>query len=252
MPRSSPIQSPADRRQRENAAVQAKILGAARKLFLKHGHEAVSMRKIASAIHYTPAALYVHFKDKEQLIRALMDQDFAVFAAALREANKEADPVHRLRAIGRAYVRFALTHPHHYRLMFMTPLPAACDPKKSSIERGNPNQDGYAFLRSTVQDCIAQGRFLPKYTSVDQTTLMCWACAHSVASLHIAHGTKEWVHWPDVLTACDTMLDALTEALTGTPIERILQTSVRTNASPGGNTGGVVNSIDPPHGGLTP
>lgn len=202
-----------ERRQKENAAVRARILAAARRLFLRHGLEAVSMRKIAAAIHYTPAALYVHFKDKEELVRSLMDGDFSLFHAALFEASRVHDPVERLRAIGRAYVRFALEHPHHYRLMFMTPMPCL-DKKHSTIQHGNPDQDGYAFLRSTVQACIADRRFSPRYNDLDATTLLCWSAAHSVVSLAITHGEHDWVRWPDPQSVADQMLDALIDGMT--------------------------------------
>lgn len=201
------------RRAQEKQQTQAKILAAARKLFLKEGVEAVSMRKIAKAIRYTPAAIYVHFKDKDELVRTLMQGDFAMFDRALFEVGRVADPVERLRGIGRAYVRFALEHPHHYRLMFMNPLPSP-EPGACSKNIDNPEEHGYAFLRATVADCISQGRFGPHFQNLDQSTMLCWAGAHSVVSLYIAHGDDPWIPWPEPVAAADAMLDALTDAMT--------------------------------------
>ena len=61
-----------DRRARERQQVRERILAAARRLFAQHGFEAVTLRKIAAAIDYAPGAIYLHFKDKEQLIRTLL------------------------------------------------------------------------------------------------------------------------------------------------------------------------------------
>jgi AcrR family transcriptional regulator len=201
------------RREQEKHQTQAKILVAARRLFLKEGVEAVSMRKIARAIRYTPAAIYVHFQDKDALVRALMGADFALFGAALREAGRETDPVERLRGIGRAYVRFALEHPHHYRLMFMNTLRCP-DPAECAQAMDNPEEHGYAFLRATVADCIRGKRFGPAFRDLDQASMLCWAGAHGVVSLYIAHGEDPWVPWPDPLATSDAMLDALIASMT--------------------------------------
>jgi len=58
-----------ERRERERKAVRKKILDAARELFVAEGYDAVTMRRIAETIEYSPTAIYFHFKDKETLIR---------------------------------------------------------------------------------------------------------------------------------------------------------------------------------------
>ena len=62
-----------DRRAREKAKVQEKILAAARELFLKHGYEAVSLRKIADG---EPAPVPPTIDDPAALdeIRAVLTQ----------------------------------------------------------------------------------------------------------------------------------------------------------------------------------
>ena len=54
-----------ERRERERKEVRKKILEAARGLFVAEGYDAVTMRRIAETIEYSPTAIYVHFKDKE-------------------------------------------------------------------------------------------------------------------------------------------------------------------------------------------
>src|ERR1700760_2352956 len=101
-----------ERREREKDATRDKIMSAARDLFAQEGYEAVSMRKIADAIEYSPTAIYVHFKDKEALLRELVSADFAKLAGVFIELAKIADPIERIRQIGHSYVKFALAYPN--------------------------------------------------------------------------------------------------------------------------------------------
>src|SRR5215468_1634410 len=132
---------PKQRREREKEEVKQKILDAARELFVEHGYEAVSMRKIAERIEYSPTAIYLHFKDKEAVLREICDADFGALAQGFATIARIADPRERLVATGNAYAEFGLTHPNHYRLMFMTPHPPFT--KESALERGNPEEDAY-------------------------------------------------------------------------------------------------------------
>ena len=125
--------STAARRAREMAAVRERILDAARDLFVEHGYDAVSMRKIADAIEYTAAALYTHFRDKEELMLELCRRDFRQFGETLVKLRKVTDPVERIARFGMAYLKFAMEHPNQYRLMFMTPPLCAVKPTAEDL-----------------------------------------------------------------------------------------------------------------------
>jgi AcrR family transcriptional regulator len=203
------------RREREKQEVRDKILDAARELFLAHGYEAVSMRKIADAIAYTPAALYVHFEDKEDLMREMCRRDFGRLAGVFKELAEVEDPIERIREIGLAYVGFALAYPNHYRLMFMTPNPDR--PKLGDEDlkrRGNPDEDAYAFLRKAVEDGLAAGRFRPDLTDADLVTQTLWASVHGVASLTICKADDPWVDCRPAETRTYLMVDAILTGLT--------------------------------------
>lgn len=186
-----------ERREREKAEIREKILEAARELFVSEGYEAVSMRKIAEKIEYSPTAIYLHFKDKEAVMRELCETDFYTLAQEFQEIGKIADPVERLLATGVAYARFALAHPNHYRLMFMTPHPHQHD-EEALIEKGNPEEDAYAFLKWTIADAVASGRLRPGLDDVELLAQTFWAGMHGVVSLQIAKCNDDWVDWrPD-------------------------------------------------------
>src|SRR5438132_3776284 len=101
----------AERRERERQKVRKKILDAARSLFAAHGYDAVTMRKIAEKIEYSPTAIYLHFRDKEALIQELCANDFLAFSERFREIATLTDPAEQLKSAGRIYVQFGLEHP---------------------------------------------------------------------------------------------------------------------------------------------
>ena len=112
-----------ERREREKSETRDKILDAARELFISEGYDGVSMRKVAEKIEYSPTAIYLHFTDNEELFHELVHEDFARLATVFQSAAMPANPVDRIREIGRTYVEFGTHYPNHYKLMFMTPHP---------------------------------------------------------------------------------------------------------------------------------
>lgn len=197
-----------ERRERERSETREKILDAARELFISEGYEGVSMRKVAEKIEYSATALYVHFKDKEDLFHELCQQDFARLAEVFQSSNMPVDPVERLKQIGRTYVEFGLRFPNHYKLMFMTPHPPAALNEEDKEIKGNPEVDAYAFLKFTVQQAIDGGRFRDDLRDAELLSQTLWAAVHGVISLQIAKCNDEWVEWRPIQERTELMLTA--------------------------------------------
>jgi AcrR family transcriptional regulator len=92
----------------------AALLRTAGKILEKEGLEALSVRALTRRAGVSHAAPYRHFRDRESLLAALAAEGFA----RLGRAQREAAAAGGLRAMGEAYVRFALAHPQRFRLMF--------------------------------------------------------------------------------------------------------------------------------------
>ena len=58
----------------EGRDLHQEILESARQLFIEQGYHGLAMRQIAEAVGVTKAALYYHFKDKEELFLAVLDE----------------------------------------------------------------------------------------------------------------------------------------------------------------------------------
>ncbi|MBN8644127.1 MAG: TetR/AcrR family transcriptional regulator [Planctomycetes bacterium] len=210
-----------DRRAREKAAVQEKILDAAREQFLSGGYEAVSLRKIAEAIEYTPPAIYTHFKDKTDLLREVCRRDFAALDEVFLKLGTVADPVERIYRIGTTYIRFAHEHPKHYRFMFMTPgLATVVPPTAEDLAQANdPDQDAYAFLVMTVKQAIAAGRFREEYAGAELSAQTLWAGVHGVASLEVTHAECPWVRLGPLEARSGAMCAAVLRGMLKNPAE---------------------------------
>src|SRR6476659_4196009 len=156
-----------ERRDRERLETRTKIMDAARELFGREGYDAVSMRRIAEAIEYSPTAIYVHFRDKQDLMLQLCQSDFVALAVGVAELQKLADPIERIRRLGHAYIRFGVEHPNHYRLMFMTRVEFPPDAVEKDSNHGKIDRDSYALLRHSCQQAIEQGRIRPEYRDAD-------------------------------------------------------------------------------------
>ena len=199
-----------ERREREREEIRGKILDAARDLFVAEGYDAVTMRRIADRIEYSPTAIYFHFRDKEALLKELCQSDFLTLAQQFTALQKVANPIEKLKATGMAYLRFGLEHPNHYRLMFMTPHP----PVEPDNERGNPEEDAYAFLRAIVEQAIAEKRFKREYSDPDLVAQTVWSGVHGVVSLQIAKCNDAWVDWRSIEARAKVMIDVLVDGLT--------------------------------------
>jgi AcrR family transcriptional regulator len=207
----------ADRRERERLELRAKILEAARGLFVKHGYDSVSMRKIAEAIEYSPTAIYVHFKDKGELMHELCRCDFAEMSAGANDLAKIADPIERIRAMGESYIRFGVARPNHYRLMFMTPInPDDIRPTEEDLARkDDPAQSGYAALSLAIREGIAARRFRPELNDdVELIAQTFWAAVHGVASLQVAKADDPWLTWAPLDARIKAMIDAIIAGMT--------------------------------------
>jgi len=99
--------------------LRIQILDAARVIVVREGFDALSMRKIAGVVGYSPASLYLHFASRDAIAHALCAEGHAHLLEYLHAHDGVVEPVERLKAMARAYVEFGQTHPAVYRLIFM-------------------------------------------------------------------------------------------------------------------------------------
>jgi AcrR family transcriptional regulator len=109
-----------DARPYHHGALRPALLEAAEQALERDGPERLSLRAIARAAGVSHAAPAHHFGDLRGLLTALAAAGFQRFTQSLQEAATA--PEKPLQALGRAYVRFARTHPGLFLLMFRSTM----------------------------------------------------------------------------------------------------------------------------------
>jgi len=200
-----------DRRARHKKLLRQQILDAARELLVREGYDQLSMRRVADRIDYSPTAIYLHFKDKQELVFSLCEESFAKLARELETlADEYPDPLVRLRKGMERYVAFGLKNPNHYIPAFVLPPPADLDAKRQQAML-SPESSGMRAL-ATLRDTIADGVKAKKLRKVDPDVAArsTWAALHGITSLLIVH---EHFPWGGRDLVIQNLIDSLVDGL---------------------------------------
>ena len=199
-----------ERQERDREAVSRSILDAARELFVTHGYQEVSIRKIAERIEYSPAAIYGYFPSKDDIFFALAEEGFRkLFEFTNDPSVTTGDPLNAIRQGFLRYYQFSRAHPEYFALMFLD----------RSVPRLSQDWERFGFVRemkkridARIQAAIDAGAF-PQGTSPEAVFRILMAAVHGVAALALCERLAPAEN-PDAL-ARDTLEAALTGLRTG-------------------------------------
>lgn len=179
--------STTERKAREKEELKALILKASMKLFVEKGIEQTTIRNIADAIDYSVGTVYVYFKDKNAILYALHTQCFAELGSQFRVLHNVTDPLERLKAMGKVYIRYAMDNPDKYDLMFnlKEPMEFLNDIEAIGWDEGAAT---FEVLQTTLQQCMEAGHF--KGHKLEPLSYLIWSCVHGMCSLEIRARTK--------------------------------------------------------------
>ena len=175
-----------ERREREKAELREQILKAARAIVLKEGFEALSMRKIAQAIEYSPATIYLHFPSREEIARQLTREAAGELLEYFAPIGAIKDPMERVRAFGKTYVKFGLANPESYRLCFMTNqvLSSEIFPQgNSELDPNEPGDRALIMVADTLRELVRDKRIKPIDPELGAHIL--WSSVHGIVSLYL-------------------------------------------------------------------
>lgn len=196
-----------ERRERERQEIRQKILDAARRLFANEGWDNVTMRRIADAIEYSPTTIYHHFADKTALIESLCFEDMSRMLAVFADVPPHDDPVEMIRQVGRAYARFGLANPHHYRFMFMTPQPLEIHPISAPDRPEHPGDRSFRVLVDAVERAVSEGRL--RDDGVLPMSHALWASLHGAIALLTTYRPEQFPVAPPPPDLPDRIIDAM-------------------------------------------
>jgi AcrR family transcriptional regulator len=154
------------------------LVTAALDIINKSGLEALTLRAVGQRLGVSQAAPYRHFASKEALLAAVAADGFATLLEQVRRAMAAAGtgPVQRYEAIATAYMRFALAHRDHFRVMY--------GPRLDSEEVAVPERRAaFALLTEAIEACQSAGLARPGPARV--IAIEAWSYAHGLATLYL-------------------------------------------------------------------
>ena len=179
------------------------LLDAAMDLVRERGIDGFTLREVARRAGVSHAAPYHHFEDRAALVSALAVESFELFERAFHEAAESTRGPHlaKIRAIGRAYVRFAFDDPARFALMWRPELRAEGD--DSPVDEA-----GLASYQVLIDEVLA-GQEAGEIVEGDVglLSLSAWSAVHGLATLVVDGPLRDQVlSWAQAEPMVDAVL----------------------------------------------
>lgn len=177
----------------EGERLAEELLQATDRLLARHGSAAaVSLRGIAREAGVSAPSVYLHFRDKEAVVRAAVDRRFEELTARITAATAATrDPIAALRSGCLAYCAFALDEPGGYRVLFDADLAATDAPGTTA------GAAAFLTLVEGIQGAMDAGA-APRGDAFRAATLV-WGALHGLVSLRSARPAFPWAPLEDLV-----------------------------------------------------
>lgn len=156
-------------------------------VILSDGLHGFSLREVARRAGVSHAAPGYHFGDARGLLTAVAIEGFETLRDELARCGAGIDdPIERLTAIGRGYVRVATEHRAHCEVMFRDDVIDADDTRLAAAGLA-----AYGVLEATVAAIADRyNTALP----VQQAARLCWSAMQGLVELHAKFATLDALH----------------------------------------------------------
>ncbi len=159
------------------------ILQASRKLFLKKGYAATTMRDICEACSLSTGAVYFYFSGKDELYAKICEESFHVLLEMLEKSIMKSRPAdERMHALTAAYVRFYLKHTDRW-IMLSSGFRNAGLAEHLLAGLEALEARALALAQSTVHDMLEEKKISEKHPS-REAMLLVWAGIEGLLNLH--------------------------------------------------------------------
>jgi AcrR family transcriptional regulator len=180
--------------------LEGRILKAARKLWSKLGYKGLTLRAVARVARTNTPAVYRRFRNRDAILRALLQQTKQEVFEQLKAASSIQDACER-------YLDFALSHPHEYELYYLHEYELFFS---SESKRGVTLNQLIQHRRPAVEFMkgIMAARMGGQPDDYTLTILAIWAQLHGTAMLLIAR-TVQPDYASEMRAACRTAIETL-------------------------------------------
>jgi AcrR family transcriptional regulator len=173
-----------DRIQRLKDETRINILDASLDIVREEGWPALSMRKIADKIEYTPPIIYEYFNNKEAILQELTRTGYMKLAKQMQDAgNLFTEPERQLEAMWLAYWNFAFAEKELYQVMYGVQTNCCTGENPCAVMKGPET-----MLRNKIEALLPAANRTKE--NIDRRYYTFWSVVHGLISINM---TKQLV-----------------------------------------------------------
>jgi len=179
----------------------------------ERGIDGLTLREVARRAGVSHNAPYHHFADKAAIVEALALEGYEMLLADERSSVDTAAAVpERIRALGRAYVGFAVANPSRFTLMNRPELRRAGE--VTDVHAAGMASEGPLF--AAIDDGQADGSIIPG--DREALALGAWAAVHGLSVLLVDGPLRELApRGPALAVMIDRVLGVILDGLAARP-----------------------------------
>lgn len=196
-------------REAQREDVRERIVEAARDIVSEEGLDALSMRALALRIGHSPGTIYLHFQDKDELLRSVMSEGFKRLGVSvdreLEKVEKDEGSLARYAAMGRGYARFALENTGYFRSMFKMPRVAHLDGCPETLHADAAPEESRHQGVELLERAVEHGE--AEVGDPSRAALVGWGLIHGLTSLYLSG------HLQDQVTSHEDFMELIESAI---------------------------------------
>jgi AcrR family transcriptional regulator len=187
------------------------LIEAALQLAGEGGAEAVSVREAARRAGVSPGAPFRHFPSRDALMTAVAGEAQRRFRAEISAALADApdsDPLARFRALGLAYLRWAMRNPAHFEIISSSRYFAHDD----ATELSRDNAELIGMAERTLADAFALGQL--RSPDLKRVQIAGRALVYGFARMNIDGHFPRWgITEDEAVPTAEAILDLFIEGI---------------------------------------
>ncbi|MDP4178202.1 MAG: TetR/AcrR family transcriptional regulator [Bacillota bacterium] len=170
-----------ERRQSEIENLKKKIIDAASEILSKDGFEKLSIRKIADKIEYSPGIIYHYFKDKNELLYCVVEENYDALIKALSKIPVDNEHPEKTIINGmKTYIEFMLKNPESFKAIMMNNI-ESIESKVNMLEKNiSKKRTSMKNLTELIEIGIKKGFF--KTDDAELTAQIIWTSTYGLLS----------------------------------------------------------------------
>ena len=153
------------------------LIDAGIKIINDSGESNLSLRKAAALCNVSHAAPYAHFKDKEELLKAIKDSVTCQFSLLL---------------MGKAYVQFFIRKPDYFKFLFSSQNIVAHISDSQDCEDDYPP---FLLLKDTYLKYLKEKKIRRSAKQKEIDIIKLWSTVHGLSSIACMSGVTTSIDW---------------------------------------------------------